>query len=216
MRRLALLVLLLGTACGQTRDLVIPVNHHPTTATLPGGSCHPSAPESARGATPCSVMVQAEASDPDGDPVTYAWSGCASGAAASAACVVSRPGPHQASVVVRDGRGGEATATVTVQGMNQPPHLTIDWDGGWLSCQGRCWDSDPSRPEDPDGDEDATALCRNTEAEALGSCRVQPRCWDGHLELSVYSEGVHAPDGCGITVRISDSWGAVTELRQLR
>ena len=35
---------------------------------------------------PCALDVLAEAADPDGDPIRYAWSGCASGTSPSPVC----------------------------------------------------------------------------------------------------------------------------------
>jgi hypothetical protein len=77
-------------------------------------SCHP----------PCSVQLDAAASDPDNDELTYVWSGCASGTGAHARCSVSNTGPTTAAVFVFDGKGGFHTATIAVDGTNAPPRIT--------------------------------------------------------------------------------------------
>ncbi len=81
--------------------------------------------------TPCSLSLAASATDPDGDPVAYSWSGCAGGSAASATCSITSPGSHLASVTVKDGREGTASASKTISvgvrgdidGDNQPDLL---------------------------------------------------------------------------------------------
>jgi outer membrane protein OmpA-like peptidoglycan-associated protein len=75
---------------------------------------------------PCTVeigktsTVSADATDPDGDPLTYAWS-AAAGQLTSASDRQSpwtapmQEGPVPVTVTVNDGRGGSATDAVTIQ-----------------------------------------------------------------------------------------------------
>jgi endonuclease/exonuclease/phosphatase family metal-dependent hydrolase len=65
---------------------------------------------------PCRVTLNALASDPDGDLLSYSWSGCATGTASTATCTLETAGPTSATVTVTDGRGGTATASTTVDG----------------------------------------------------------------------------------------------------
>ena len=80
---------------------------------------------------PCRVevgrtaVVSADASDPDGDPLTYAWkAGAGSLATASARqsnwTAPNQPGPVQFTVTVSDGKGGTASANVTIEVVAPP------------------------------------------------------------------------------------------------
>ena len=101
-------------------DTPPPSNNAPTVSSV---SCDPCAV-----APGGEVRLSAEASDPDGDRLTYAWSaptGSFTGATDGAAARWRAPA-ETARVTVRvqvsDGRGGTASATVTVEvGANAPP-----------------------------------------------------------------------------------------------
>jgi len=71
------------------------------------------------------VSVIANASDPDGDPLTYKWSGCATGASAQSACAVTTPEPAVAAVEVSDGHGHVVPASATAQGTNRAPYVQL-------------------------------------------------------------------------------------------
>jgi hypothetical protein len=86
-------------------------NRPPQVSIGGGGSCHP----------PCTRTFTASATDPDGDPVTYLWTGCASGTANIATCSLATVGDITAAVVVSDGRGGVASASALATGTNRPP-----------------------------------------------------------------------------------------------
>jgi peptidoglycan-associated lipoprotein len=64
--------------------------------------------------------VSADAQDPDGDPLTYLWT-AATGTLTSPTNLQTpwtapqQPGPVPITVVVNDGRGGQAQDTVTIQ-----------------------------------------------------------------------------------------------------
>jgi hypothetical protein len=62
------------------------------------------------------VSFGASASDPDNDPLTYAWNfgDGTNGTGAAASHTYSIAGTYTASVTVSDGKGGSATANVTV------------------------------------------------------------------------------------------------------
>jgi hypothetical protein len=77
-------------------------------------SCHPT----------CTVTFTASASDPDGDPLSYAWSGCTSGTGPSRTCQITALNTIVATVTVSDGRGGIASDSATATGVNQAPTLS--------------------------------------------------------------------------------------------
>ena len=107
---------------------VVPVrNLAPTVTVVFQGpaSCRPQAGQ------PCALEVVAQAVDPEADPLTYEWSGCASGTLARATCVVDRPGPVTASVIVSDGHDHRVSAATTGEGLpleNRPPSVAADFE----------------------------------------------------------------------------------------
>jgi hypothetical protein len=86
-------------------------NRAPEVRVVGPRSCHP----------PCSLELTAIAEDPDGDPLTYTWSGCASGTERSARCALNAASHFVASVAVLDPNGGIAYVTVGLDGTNSPP-----------------------------------------------------------------------------------------------
>jgi hypothetical protein len=94
--------------------VTLQANRPPTVranALLPEAACHPR----------CSLTVEAQAEDPDGDEISYVWSGCASGTGQRESCDIPQPGDYTAAVTVSDGRGGVASAIVDLRGTNRPP-----------------------------------------------------------------------------------------------
>jgi outer membrane protein OmpA-like peptidoglycan-associated protein len=66
------------------------------------------------------VTLRAEASDPDGDPLTFVWSATGGSLADTRAAATTwraetAPGLITLAVTARDGRGGEASDVVTVE-----------------------------------------------------------------------------------------------------
>ena len=88
-----------------------PDNRPPTVV----ARCEPCTVEVGRAST-----VTADASDPDGDTLSYKWS-CPAGALARPTdrqtpwTAPNQPGPVQCTVAVSDGKGGTASANVTIQ-----------------------------------------------------------------------------------------------------
>jgi hypothetical protein len=62
------------------------------------------------------VSFNANVEDPDGDNVVVSWSGVSSSTGNGASLTISAPGEYTISATASDGRGGSATAWVTVYG----------------------------------------------------------------------------------------------------
>lgn len=183
---------------------VSPAANRPPTVTLQGGGgCHPAIPWAGH-VEPCTVRFEAKAHDPDGDRLTYEWSGCASGSDTRAECQVSAPGKVQAWVQVSDGRGGSARAKGTAEGTNEPPvarfgeyapsSLAPGQEGqflGWIEDE----DVNCGRP-----------WCRG--ARVSGACVGEPRlectCLAG---LELYARAGASPGTCHIEIELVDPWG---------
>jgi hypothetical protein len=99
---------------------------------------------------PCVATFTAVATDPDGDPLTYAWSGCNTGATTVLNCNVTAQVNPTAVLTVSDGRGGQTqTAALVGQPLNRPPTAFIVSSG---SCQWPCTATFTVHATDPDGD----------------------------------------------------------------
>jgi hypothetical protein len=175
-------------------------------------TCHPHP-------RPCSVRVHADASDPDGDPLTYSWSGCASGNGETAECQVTGPTAFEAVVAVSDARGGTARAAAQVRGENLPPNRVFaetlppqasrtqvllfgnveDPESGVLCGRRYCLDARASGPCGPDVHFECTCLA-GAEAELRtgdgpGTCTVEFRLMDdqGAVGIATTRFEVRAP-----------------------
>jgi hypothetical protein len=100
------------------------------------GHCHPE----------CVLTVQVQATDPDGDALSYQWAGCATGQDLNAPCHVTKPAFVVASVVVSDGHGGVTVTSLVGLGTNAAPVVR-----GGAAVHGPHAELRPSF-EDPDGD----------------------------------------------------------------
>jgi hypothetical protein len=220
--RLVLLLVTLAAACS---DPAAPVVVQPTS--LPGATnAAPTVTVGLDGAgtctvkpgAPCSLTFVATGTDPDGDPLTYAWSGCASGAAGRATCAVDRAGSVTASVTVSDGRGHTASASASGEGIvgpNRPPDVVLSFERG-SSCRPEprtpCTIGVVAEATDPDGDplrfywsgcasgDGPRAVCR---IERPGAIDVSLEVKDDHdnaarRTIVASGEGTNRPPGVQI------------------
>jgi hypothetical protein len=151
---------------------------------------------------PCTVDVLAQASDPDGDPLRYAWSGCATGTSPIATCTIDRPGPANASVEVSDDHGHIVTGSISGDGTNHPPEVHIGYitvfPSGTIELLGNVKDPD-------EGFLCGRQYCVSATASgACGSARLECTCLAG-LEASVTR--IAASGTCTVTFSLKDSWG---------
>lgn len=192
-------------------------HEHTVTATLSGeGIPRPNAPPTVvvtfQGPSactplprkPCTLDVLAEAADPDGDPIRYAWSGCASGTSARATCIVTQPGRVTASVEVSDDHNASGHGVTVGQGSNRPPDVQIGYitlyPSGTIEILGNVSDPD-------EGFLCGREYCAAVTASGVcASAALQCTCLAG-LEASVHRT---APSGiCTVTFSLKDSWEEV-------
>ena len=192
-------------------DTPPPSNNAPTVSSV---SCDPCAV-----APGGEVRLSAEASDPDGDRLTYAWSaptGSFTGATDGAAARWRAPA-ETARVTVRvqvsDGRGGTASATVTVEvGANAPPAFEQSSYGFELpeheDGRRRPVALGAVKAEDPDDDAVTYSLASGDgERFAVGA-------HDGAVTYVGAGEDVEAePNQYDLSVRARDQHGAAARVR---
>lgn len=98
-----------------------------------GKPCHPN----------CNVDFVATASDADGDPLTYTWGGCASGADSHGTCLLTDSGTFGASVSVSDG-WASASASSSATGTNRSGSCSSGDTPAGIGSASFAWD-DPDR-----------------------------------------------------------------------
>jgi hypothetical protein len=140
-------------------------------------TCHP----------PCTIELRVEAEDPDGDAMTYSWSGCAAGSTTpTARCTLSTVGEVSAMVTVQDVRGGSTSRDIVLEGVNGAPVVT----GGQI-LRGYTQARFVATASDPNGDGmtcgwAGTCLCQHASGSSLecflpatqSSCGMRYTCVD--------------------------------------
>ena len=176
-------------------------NHAPIVAINGGGSCYPRN---------CEIAFQADGWDEDGDPLSYSWSGCASGTKQKAVCRVDGVGEFKATVQVTDGRGGHVAASGTARGLNSAPRIG-DWGFPTPLPQGSSTDGVGSF-----NDEDQCGVDIRTEfsgacSKVVTICTTSP--FGGPSTFAALDFTVRTtagPGECRVKLTFRDRWGAVT------
>jgi Big-like domain-containing protein len=184
-----------GTVSGEG----LPIPNAPPSVTVVFQGASTCTPQPGRA---CSLDVLAQASDPDGDPLQYVWSGCASGTSPRATCTVDRPGQSTALVEISDDHGHTVRGAVSGDGTNNPPGVQIGYitvfPSGDIELLGNITDPDEG------------FLCGRqycvaaTASGACGSARLDCTCLAG-LEVDVARTA--ASGTCTVTFSLKDSWG---------
>jgi hypothetical protein len=93
----------------------------PSVTVTSSPSCHPT----------CTVTFTASGTDPEGDPLSYSWSGCASGTGTSKTCQITSMATITATVTASDGNGTSTSASKSVLPSNQTPSITNPGNKTW-------------------------------------------------------------------------------------
>jgi hypothetical protein len=176
-----LLAILLDTMLANHRPAITSLEAEPERV-LPEGSC----------------QLACNASDHDGDELSYEWSAGGGGISGEGATVTwtapHSEGSYNVTVTVTDGRGGEVTnqITITVR-YNKPPYITslvadADWTTPSGSLQVAC------NASDPDGDE-LNYEWSTTEGSISGTGAAVN--WIAPEEVGIYHITVVVADGHG-------------------
>ncbi len=148
------------------------------------------------------MLLSADASDPDGDRITYEWNGCAAGSGANASCRVTSIATFNATVVVRDARGANASGNVAVQGINSAPDGAVSAAStGCHPYPSACLVEVLARGTDADGDRLSFTWSGCAEGTLVGAKCTVPR-----LMLGTFPA----------TVTIDDGWTSVTRSVNVR
>lgn len=145
-----------------------------------------------------STQIVCTASDPDGDELSYEWSGIAGEIHGEGATITwtapDYPGIYNIRVTVTDGRGGEDTdhVTITVKANEQPTITSLAADAAWTTPSGSRHVT--CEAEDPDHDElsyEWTATAGNITGTGAAVN------WTAPEEVGIYDITVVVSDGHG-------------------
>jgi hypothetical protein len=145
-----------------------------------------------------SCQIVCNATDPDGDELSYGWSAGRGGITGEGATVTwtapNSVGSYNVTVIVIDGRGGEVTKKVTIEvRANRPPTInSLVANADWTTPSGNL--KVTCNATDPDGDE-LSYEWTTTGGDISGTGAVVN--WTAPPEVGIYNVTVVVRDGHG-------------------
>jgi hypothetical protein len=145
-----------------------------------------------------SCQIVCNATDPDGDELSYGWSAARGGITGEGATVTwtapNSVGSYNVTVIVIDGRGGEVTKKVTTEvRANRPPTInSLVANADWTTPSGNL--KVTCNATDPDGDE-LSYEWTTTRGDISGTGAVVN--WTAPQEVGIYNVTVVVKDGHG-------------------
>ena len=143
-------------------------------------------------------QIVCNATDPDGDELSYGWSATGGGIFGEGAAVTwvapDSEGDYSVTVVVIDNRGGEATEQVSmeVRGNTPPTISSLVADADWILPSGSLWVA--CTASDPDGDV-LSYEWTATGGNISGTGEVVN--WTAPQDIGIYDVAVVVKDGYG-------------------
>jgi hypothetical protein len=189
-------------------------------------SCVPIPPLDGMPGRPCGLPVIAQASDPDGDSLTYTWTGCTDYGFPpnQSTCYVRQVGSVTSTVEVSDGHGNAVAVSITAQGVNPPPGFVnhpptvffgyfvpvkVPPDSPTIEALGSI--GDPDEGELCGGGSRGQGGCPWLKAVSVsGDCQTNRYavlgcfCLEG-LTVDIYR--TKATGTCSLALTVRDSWG---------
>jgi PKD repeat protein len=146
-------------------------------------------------------------SDPDGDPLTYAWSfgdGSPNASGAVAQHIYPSSGTYTVTLSVSDGRGGTGTATTTVSPQGTTAQIAFDGQQSFNSPTTNVQNPSVNVPGQP-GD----TVLLFASVNAVGTTNTTPAGWtqvsqfsNGNLQTTVYQHQAAAGDPSTVIVHL--------------
>jgi PKD repeat protein len=153
-----------GATATTTTAVLVRQNRRPQVTLSGTSSCH----------VPCTATFTGAASDPENDPLTWTWGGCAAGqTGATVTCTLTSVGTGVVTLTVSDGVNAPVVKETTLYGTNSAPavqSLTLDGTG---YCAVPCTATFRAVATDADGDLVALAWsgCAEGQIGPVATCR---------------------------------------------
>jgi hypothetical protein len=180
-------------------------NVSPSVAITGSPTCHPTP------STPCSVTLSAVGIDGNHDPLDYSWAGnnCALASNDTAVCTLSQPGSIALTVVASDGRGGTASSTQSVQGVNATPFKRAEYWGPTVPLPRNARAEVNIIIKDDDSQRSRCEVTRVYRKCVLRNWKCSATGANGETTINVKVDTLGTSGLCSIDYVFEDPWGAV-------